>query len=183
MRMPWTMPPTRPCSAISTMRASMITACTRGSSEGRQVLRRDRRARRQARDLRGEIHLRPRSLAAISRRVSRWAHSGAVHCLGFAAQGAGRPALVPPLSERADQATTTFCIGPSSIRTGTSCAPSAIRPACARTTTPRPTASRPLVGDQRRLRGLSRAGLGAMSPGPRRSGAGGRTGRTSPTRG
>ena len=40
-----------------------------------------------------------RSLAAISRRVSRRAHPGAVARLGQPAEGPGRPALVPPLSE------------------------------------------------------------------------------------
>ena len=37
--------------------------------------------------------------------------------------------------------TTTSCTGPSSIRTGISCAPNATRPACARITTRRPIAS------------------------------------------
>ena len=40
--------------------------------QGRQVPGRDRRSRRQARHVRGEIHIRPRSAAAISHRVSGW---------------------------------------------------------------------------------------------------------------
>ena len=67
--------------------------------QGRQVLRRDRRPRRQARHLRGEIHLRRRSAAAISGRISRRPHAGAVDCLGQPAEGQGRPALVPSLSQ------------------------------------------------------------------------------------
>ena len=72
--------------------------------QGREVSGRDRRARRQARHLRGQVHLRRRSAAAIPRRVSRRPTAGAVDRLGQPAEGQGRPALVPSLSERGDQA-------------------------------------------------------------------------------
>ena len=70
----------------------------------RQVHGGDRRPRRQDRAVRGEIHLRALSLAAISRRVSRRAHPGAVACLGLAPQERRRPALVSSLSQRGHQA-------------------------------------------------------------------------------
>ena len=47
------------------MRASTITACVPVLPQGRQVPGRDRRARRQARHIRGQIHVRRRSAAAI----------------------------------------------------------------------------------------------------------------------
>ena len=52
-------------------------------------------------------------VATISDRVSRWAHPGAVDCMGRAAEGQGRPALVPSLSQREHPRTTTSCTGPS----------------------------------------------------------------------
>ena len=72
--------------------------------QGRQISGRDRWRRRQARRVRGEVHLRHRSAAAIPRRVSRRTPAGAVARLGQPAAGQGRPALVSPLAQRGDQA-------------------------------------------------------------------------------
>jgi hypothetical protein len=69
-----------------------------------QVPDRDRRTGRQTRDLRGEIHVRHRSAAAIPDRVSRRPIAGAVDRLGHPVEGEGGTALVPPLSERGGQA-------------------------------------------------------------------------------
>ncbi len=55
-------------------------------------------------DFRSQIYFRDRSSAAISRRISRRAVAGFADRLGHAAEGEGRPALVPSLSERKDQA-------------------------------------------------------------------------------
>ena len=55
----WTTPPTSRCSATSPMRRSTITACARFFPQGRQVPGRDRRAGRQARHVRDQVHVRP----------------------------------------------------------------------------------------------------------------------------
>ena len=49
-----------------------------------------------------------------------------------------RPALVPPLSRAEHQGRRSAALDRDRARTGTSCAPSATRPTCARTSTPRP---------------------------------------------
>ena len=78
-------------------------------------------------------------------------------------------------------ATTTSCIGPSSIRIGTSCAPSATRPACTRTTTRRRTASP--RGGPKSASAAKRATARARrtSPGRRIRKAGGLTRARTPT--
>ena len=62
-----------------------------------------RPGRRTAR-LRNPLHLRRRAPATVPDRVSRWTLPVARHCLGCAREGAGRPALVPPVSRRAGHA-------------------------------------------------------------------------------
>ena len=133
--------------------------------QGRQVPGRDRRARRQARHLRGEVHLRRRSAAAISRRVSRRPAAGAVARLGQPPEGQGRPALVPSLSERGDQARRHPALDQAEpelefhVR----------RVPFDRRAQELRCGERPfrhdLGGDQRRLRGLPRPGLARTSPG------------------
>ncbi len=76
-------------------------------------------------------------VAAVPDRVSRRAPAGARHRLGFAAAGAGRAALVPPLSGPERQGRRSAALDRHRTRTGTSSAPSATRPTCARTSTRR----------------------------------------------
>ena len=143
-------------------------------SQGRQVLRRDRRRRRQARRLRGEVHLRPRSAAAVPGRVSRWPRAGAVDRLGQPAGRQGRAALVPPLSQRDASGTTTCCIGPSSNQNWNfmcaECHSMGVRKNY-------DAASEPLrhhVGRvQCRLRGVPRSGFATRELGARAAAAGG----------
>jgi hypothetical protein len=87
--------------------------------------------------LRNRLHLRRVSLAAVPDRLPRWPLSGAGHRLGQPAQGAGRTALVSPLSRPEPDRIKTLCTGPACSRTGTTCAPSAIPRICARITTPK----------------------------------------------
>ena len=63
-------------------------------SPRRQVSRRDRRAGRQARRVRNQVHLRRLPVTAISDRIPRRAPAGALDRLGQPAEGQGRPALV-----------------------------------------------------------------------------------------
>ena len=85
--------------------------------------------------------------------------AGALDRLGHAPAGRGRPALVPPLPGPERRTTGTSCTGPGSSRTGTTCAPSATRPTCARTTMPTTERYATTLGrDQRLLRGLPRPG-------------------------
>ena len=74
--------------------------------------------------------------AAVPDRVSRRPHAGAGDRLGFAAEGGRRPALVPPLSGPEHQGRRPAALDRGRTRTGTTCAPSATRPTCARTSTP-----------------------------------------------
>ncbi len=69
--------------------------------------------RRKARGFRGQIHVRRRSSAAISDRISRRPYPGALDRVGHAAEGRWRPALVPSLSQSRRSGTMTYCIGPS----------------------------------------------------------------------
>ena len=67
----------------------------------RQVLRQHRRPRRQARRLRGQVHVRRLPAAAVPDRASRRAPAGARRSRGTARpKAAGRAALVPPVSGR-----------------------------------------------------------------------------------
>ena len=134
--------------------------------QGRKISRRDRRARRQARHVRGQVHLRRRAAAAISGRVSRRPAAGAVARLGQPAEGAGRPALVSSLSGRGDQARRRAALDQAEpelefhvrgvpfdrraqeLRRGN-------RPLCHQ-----------LRGNQRGLRGLSWTGVAACRLGP-----------------
>ena len=97
--------------------------------QGRKFLCRDRRTGRQAGHLRGEIHLRRRPAPAISDRISRRPHTGTVRSHGTAGRrtrvGSAGSISIPTRTS----GTTTFCTGPSSIRTGISCARNATRPA------------------------------------------------------
>ena len=61
---------------------------------------RDRRAGRKARRVRNQVHVRRLPLAAISDRISRRAPAGARNRLGQPPEGQGRSAMVPPLSQR-----------------------------------------------------------------------------------
>ena len=70
--------------------------------------------------LRDQVHLRRPPAAAVPDRVSRRPHAGARHRLGFAAEGQGRPALVPPLSRPERQGRRSVCTGPRPGRTGIS---------------------------------------------------------------
>ena len=108
----------------------------------RQVLRAHRRPRRRAARLRDQVHVRLPPAAAVPRRVSRRAAAVPGHRVGRAAEGAGRPALVPPLPGREDHRTTIRCTGRGRTRTGTTCAPTATRPTCGATTTWRRTPTR-----------------------------------------
>ena len=69
----------------------------------RQVLRQYRRSGRQARRLRDQVHVRRAPAAAVPDRNARRPPAGARHRVGFAAEGAGRPALVPPVSRAEHQ--------------------------------------------------------------------------------
>ena len=81
--------------------------------------------------------------------------------LGCRSRNAGSGNTRTPTSRR-----TTGCTGPVAARTGTGCAPSAIRRICRRATTRDRHLRHDLVRHRRRLRGLSRSGLA-----PRRLGA------------
>ena len=77
--------------------------CLRGHDVGLldarwQVLRPHRRAGRQARGFRDQVHVRRRAAAAVSDRTSRRKTAGARNRVGFASEGARRPAMVSPLS-------------------------------------------------------------------------------------
>ena len=78
-----------------------------------KVLCRDRRARRQARDLRGEIHVRRRSAAAIPGRISRRPTCRRCRSPGTAGRRtrAASAGSISILTRRS--VTTTFCTGPS----------------------------------------------------------------------
>jgi hypothetical protein len=89
---------------------------------------------RQADRLRNPLHLRRLSAAAVPDSVPRRALPDAADRLGFAAEGQGRPALVPPLSKAERSTIATPCTGPASTTTGRCSVPSAIRPICARAT-------------------------------------------------
>ena len=109
----------------------------------RQVLRHHRRAGRRARRLRDPLHLRRLSAAAVSDRFP-----GRPACRRSASPGTRGPRIRAGNAGSTSTPTSSFrpairCIGPGSTRPGTSCAPSATRPSCARTTMRPPTATRP----------------------------------------
>ena len=136
---------------------------------GRQIPRRNRRAGRQAGRLRSEVHVRCRSAAAISGRIPRWTPQAL--SLAWDSRPRKKAASTGFISiPTRRSSTTTSCTGRSSIRTGISCAPNAIRPACGRITMRRRTDSTPLCRDQRGLRGLSRPRLSPRCLGARPEG-------------
>ena len=92
--------------------------------------------RRQARRLRDQVHVRRASAAAVPDRISRRSHAGALHRVGLAPEGAGRTALVPSVPRAEHQGRRLAALDVASARTGTSRARNAIRPTCARTSTP-----------------------------------------------
>ena len=107
---------------------------------GRQVHRPHRRTGRAPRRFRGASYLRHLPSAAVPGRAS-----------GRPAAGACRSPGTPGRSSQGGSAgftsirmngsiIATSCTGPGASRTGTSCAPIAIRPTCRRTTTPSPIA-------------------------------------------
>ncbi len=131
----------------------------------REILRQDRRARRQARRLRDQVHLRRHAAAAIPDRVSRRQAAGAFDRLGRAAEGAGRTALVSPLSQGAHHSQ-----GPAALDQ----APAELELHVRRLPLDQPEeelrrgggyVQDRLVRDQRRLRGLPRARLEPSSVG------------------
>ena len=81
------MPPTNRCSAISATRASTITACIRASSARTGSSSSRPTAPTASSRLRSQVHVRRRSAAAISGRISRRAPAGAVARLGQPAKG------------------------------------------------------------------------------------------------
>ena len=97
--------------------------------------------------LRHQVHVRHVAAPAVPHRALRRSPAGAQHRLGHAdrrrrADSAGftsTPGRTSP--------TGTSCTGRASARTGTTCAPSATRPASGRTTTPRPGASRTIYAE------------------------------------
>ena len=78
--------------------------------------------------LSGRLHHRRLSATAIPDRISGRAAAGARRRLGQPGKGAGRPALVPPLSRPPSSSPATHCTGPAAIRPGTTSAPIATRP-------------------------------------------------------
>ena len=72
--------------------------------KGDELLRRDGRARTGPARLPDRLHVRRLPAAAVPGRLPGRALPGAEPRLGRAAEGAGRPALVPPLSRREDRA-------------------------------------------------------------------------------
>ncbi len=72
--------------------------------------------------------------AAIPDRVSRWPASGAVNRLGRAPEAGRRPALVSPLSQRADHSRRRAALDAVRRKTGTSCAPTVTQPNCEKIT-------------------------------------------------
>ena len=84
-------PTRRPCSAISMTRSSRTRARHRRSSrrDGKFFVNTDGADGKLAR-LRDQVHVRRAPAAAVPHRVSRRAHAGARHRVGFATEGAGR---------------------------------------------------------------------------------------------
>ena len=76
--------------------------------QGRKIPGRDRRSRRQACHLRGEVHFWRRSAAAISRRIPRRTPAGAGAFLGQPAEGS-RAASAGFMSIRTRRSSTTMC--------------------------------------------------------------------------
>ena len=165
------------CWATSTTRPSPTAASPRASSrrDGRFFVATDGPDGKLAR-VRDPLHLRRLPAAAVPDRLPGRPPAGARHRLGRAAEGR-RAASAGSTSTRARRSTPAIrCTGPASIRTGTSCAPSATRPTCARTTTPASnTYATTWAEIDVALRGLPRARLGARrlgrqaaAPAPRR---------------
>ena len=111
--------------------------------EGRSVFRPHAGPRRKSHRLRGDVHVRSNTAAAVSHRNARWALSGVWRRVGYAFEGeavsAGITYIRTASSNREIPST-----GRVSTRTGITSVLGVIRQICRRTTMPRARRSRPL---------------------------------------
>ena len=135
----------------------------------RKVLRQHRRPRRQARRLRAEVHLRRDAAAAVPDRVPRRPDAGALDRLGRAAEERGRAALVPSLSRREDHAQGSAALDEAEPELELHVRGLPLDQPAQGLRRGRQPLQDHLVGDERRLRSVSRPGLE-----PRRVGEEGR---------
>ena len=135
----------------------------------REVLRQHRRPRRQARRLRAEVRLRRRAAAAVPDRVSRRPDAGALDRLGRAAEERRRAALVPSLSRREGDAQGPAALDEAEPELELHVRGLPLDQPAQGLRRSRQSLQDDLVGGERRLRGVSRAGLE-----PRRVGEEGR---------
>ena len=126
------------CSATSPTRASRTPGTTSLLPSRRSVLRQHRRAGRHTRRLRDQVHVRRPSAAAVPDRAARRAHCRRSASLGTRVRRRRAGSAGSTSTRIASSRPATRCTGPASTRTGTTSAPTATRPTCARTTTTRP---------------------------------------------
>ena len=81
--------------------------------QGRQISGRDRRTRRQARHVRGQVHVWPRSASAIPDRISRRPTAGPVDRLGQPTESKRAASAGSTSIPTRRSVTTTSCTGPS----------------------------------------------------------------------